>query len=65
MRGRRRSAPDIHRRAPQPDRTPIESTQKVISFERIDSQRLSIQGNSTVLTRRQYSTSGMLSSFKI
>jgi hypothetical protein len=63
MRGRRRSAPDIRRRAPTADKLSMESNQKGTSSEQIDSQRLSAQSSTTALTRKQYSSSGKLSSF--
>jgi hypothetical protein len=64
MRGRRCSAPDVRRRAPTVDRLPLESNQKGTSFEQIDSQRLSTQSSTTILTRKQYSSSGMFSLIK-
>ncbi len=57
MQQRRRSAPDIHRRANLIDRLPLEADHKVTSFEQINTQNLTIQTSNSNLTRKYSATS--------
>jgi hypothetical protein len=63
MQQRRRSAPDIHRRAPPADKTSMEPEKKITSSEAINSQNLPAQSSTTNLTLKQYSSTGKLSLF--
>jgi hypothetical protein len=58
MQQRRRSAPDIRRRTIPIDEISMESDQKVASFEKINSQNLTIQSSTTIFTRKQSNSTG-------
>jgi hypothetical protein len=56
MQERRRSAPDIHRRAMPITGVPMESDENGTSIEQITSKRVATRINTTLLTRNKYSS---------
>jgi hypothetical protein len=56
MQERRRSAPDIHRRAIPIAEIPMELDENGTSIEQMNSQRVATQINPTLLTRNKYSS---------